>query len=62
MEKQLPNIIGNIKQNKKRMHDIKTLLLRPTELLAKLGVDEFDELPIEAGKFYTEQEARDGRY
>ena len=60
LERTLPNIVRQIKESKKRMHDIKTLVLSPAQLLALLGINKLDELPIEAGRFYPEREARGG--
>lgn len=61
MERRLSNIVKkNIKQSKTRTHDVKTLVLRPTQFLAFLGIDKLDKSPIEAGKFYPERDVRVG--
>ena len=53
LEQRLPNIVNQIKQSNQRAHQVRTSVLRPVEFLTSIGIDKFDDPPIEAGKFYS---------
>jgi hypothetical protein len=52
LEKSMPQIIQAAKVRKKDAVNLKVEVLRPVELLRKLGISKPDEVPLETGKFY----------
>jgi hypothetical protein len=52
LEKSLPQIIQAANVRKKNAIKLKVEVLRPLELLQKLGISRSDEVPLKAGKFY----------
>lgn len=57
LEKRLPNIMNQIMSGRQRKQEIKVSVLRPIELLEKIGVSVPDQPPIEAGRLYTFMDA-----
>ena len=53
LEKTLPNLVKQIKEDKNNRLTITTEVLRPIEFLCWMGVKEPDEVPIKHDKFYT---------
>jgi hypothetical protein len=52
LETKLPNLVARIRNENKREIDINTEVLRPVELLRKLGISEPDPVPIKTDHFY----------
>jgi len=52
LETRLPNLVSRVKNEKVRRIDIRTEVLRPLELLQKLGIDKPDPVPMEPNRFY----------
>jgi hypothetical protein len=52
LESRLPNLVSRVKNEKVRRIDIRTEVLRPLELLQKLGIDKPDPVPMEPNRFY----------
>ncbi len=50
--KGLPNLVSRVRNEKKTTIKIKTEVLRPLELLQKLGISEPDPVPLDPGRFY----------
>lgn len=48
----LQNTVDNFRRGKKCRIKINTQVLQPLEVLEKLGIQELDPVPIEAGRFY----------
>lgn len=53
LEKKLPNLVKQIKEEKNNRLTITTEVLQPIEFLCWMGVQEPDEVPIEYDKFYN---------
>ena len=53
LENKLPNQVKAIKDEKRRVREIRADVMRPLDLLCKLGISESDPVPIEHGRFYT---------
>ena len=53
LERKLPNLVKQIKEEKNNRLTITTEVLRPIEFLCRMGVQEPDEVPIEYDKFYN---------
>jgi hypothetical protein len=56
LEKKLPRTMEQLKNRRIAPIDVGVAVLRPTELLALLGVTEIDDVPIEPSRFYTYRE------
>ena len=52
LEKRLPNLVCRVKSEKDQKFEIQTEVLRPLDLLHKLGIEKPDPVPIEADRFY----------
>jgi hypothetical protein len=52
LDNDLPDLISRVNNEKKSRVAIKTEVLRPHELLRKLGIDRPDPVPMEADRFY----------
>jgi hypothetical protein len=52
LDRRLRNLVSSVRNEKVRRVEIKTDVLRPLELLQKLGVDEPDPVPMDANRFY----------
>jgi hypothetical protein len=53
LDKKLPRLVDRVKNEKKREIDIRTEVLRPLDLLHRLGVSVPDPVPITSGRFYN---------
>ena len=53
LENKLPSQVKAIKGEKSRAVEIRADVMRPLELLCKLGISKPDPVPIEHGRFYT---------
>jgi hypothetical protein len=53
LEKKLPNLVKQIKQEKNNRLTITTEVLQPIEFICWMGVQKPDEVPIEFDKFYN---------
>jgi hypothetical protein len=53
LENKLPSQVKAIKGEKRRVREIRADVMRPLDLLCKLGISEPDPVPIEHGRFYT---------
>jgi hypothetical protein len=52
LEKRLPNLVDRVKNERNKQIEIKTEVLRPLDLLQKLGIDSPDPVPVNADRFY----------
>jgi hypothetical protein len=52
LEETFQNIISNVKREKRKQIDIRAEVLRPLDLLGKVGIKEIDPVPMEFGQFY----------
>ena len=53
LEKKLPNLVGRVRSEKRSKIEISTEVLRPLDLLQRLGVSDLDPVPIESYHFYN---------
>jgi hypothetical protein len=56
LEKKLPRTVDQLKRRRQAPIDPGVAVLRPTELLHRLGVTELDAVPVEPGRFYSYME------
>jgi len=56
LEKKLPRSIEQIKNRREKAIDLSVAVLRPTELLHTLGIDEIDPVPYLPERFYSYSE------
>lgn len=59
LETTLPKLVSRVKNEKSRKVEIGTEVLRPLDLLKKLGIEKPDPVPIEFGRFYHLHELPD---
>lgn len=59
LEDRLPKFVKRVRSEKIRSIAIKTDVLRPLDLLQRLGVDKLDPVPMEIGRFYHLHELKD---
>ena len=52
LEKRLPNFVSAVRKERVKRIEIRTEVLRPLELLQKVGIGKLDPVPMEAGRFY----------
>jgi hypothetical protein len=53
LEKKLPSLVARVRSEKRSEIEISTEVLRPLDLLQRLGVSEPDPVPIESDHFYS---------
>jgi hypothetical protein len=53
LEKRLPNLVSGVRKEKVKRITITTEVLRPLELLQKLGIERPDPVPMAADRFYN---------
>lgn len=58
LEKRLPNFVSRLSNEKAQKIMTKTAVLRPIDLLNKLGIQTPDPVPMEHGRFYYYHELR----
>jgi len=52
LDKRLSNLVSRVRNERVKTIEIKTEVLRPLDLLQKLGIDKPDPVPMEADRFY----------
>jgi hypothetical protein len=52
LEKRLPNLVSRVTNETIQKIKIQTEVLRPLDLLRKLGIDNPDPVPMEPDRFY----------
>jgi len=52
LDERLTNLISGVRNQKDKQVEIQTEVLRPLELLQKLGIEKPDSVPMNWNKFY----------
>ena len=53
LEERLPNLVSRVRSEKIRSIEIRTQVLRPLQLLSRLGIEQLDPVQVELGRFYN---------